>query len=281
MKLFALVALTMVAFAANSILNRLALAPGDTGPASYGAIRLAAGAVTLGALIWLRRAPRPQITRKAAWSAATLLLYAIGFSYAYISLPAGAGALILFGGVQVFAFSIALLRRDPIGIFSWAGASMAFAGLTYLLWPAAAEPLPLNGSLRMLLAAFGWTLYTNSGRGSTDPLGLTALAFVLSAPFMIVLWVIWPDDVSLAGAGFAVISGAVTSGLGYALWYKVLPNLSMPTAAVAQLTVPVIAAVGGALVLGEVLNLRFAVACIAVLGGVGLTIWGQSQNRGS
>jgi drug/metabolite transporter (DMT)-like permease len=133
----------------------------------------------------------------------------------------------------------------------------------------------------MLLAAFGWTLYTNSGRGSTDPLGLTALAFVLSAPFMIVLWVIWPDDVSLAGAGFAVISGAVTSGLGYALWYKVLPNLSMPTAAVAQLTVPVIAAVGGALVLGEVLNLRFAVACIAVLGGVGLTIWGQSQNRGS
>ena len=277
MKLFWLVALTMTAFASNSILNRLALASGDTGPASYAALRLIAGAVTLGILIALRHQPRPRITKHAFWGAVTLALYALGFSYAYISLPTGPGALILFGGVQVMSFAATLARGQPIGALSWFGAALAFCGLCYLLWPDAAMRLDTTGALLMLVAALGWTLFTLAGARSTDPLGATGLAFILAAPVGVAAWLILPDAMSLRGAGFAILSGAVTSGLGYALWYKVLPNLSMPTAAVAQLTVPVLAALGGAILLGEVLSLRFVISTCAVLCGVGLTIFAQTR----
>ena len=131
----------------------------------------------------------------------------------------------------------------------------------------------------MLAAALGWTLYTMAGARSGDPLEATTLAFVISAPIGVVLWLILPDTASLQGAGLAVLSGAVTSGMGYALWYKVLPNLSMPMAAVAQLTVPVIAALGGALLLGEALTFRFVLATLLVLSGVGLTILAQKRTR--
>ena len=131
----------------------------------------------------------------------------------------------------------------------------------------------------MLAATLGWTRYTMTGARSADPLGATTLAFVISAPIGVVLWLILPDTASLQGAGLAVLSGAVTSGMGYALWYKVLPNLSMPMAAVAQLTVPVIAALGGALLLGEALTFRFVLATLLVLSGVGLTILAQKRTR--
>lgn len=283
MKLFWLVALTMTAFASNSILNRLALAPADiadaTGPASYAMIRLIAGAVTLALLVSLRAAPRPAFNTHALWSAAMLLLYALGFSYAYITLPAGVGALILFGGVQVMSFALTLAKGQAIGPLSWLGAGLAFGGLCYLLWPDAAAPIDKIGAGLMLLAALGWTLYTVAGARSTDPLGATALAFLLAAPFGVFAWLLLPDGASLRGALLAILSGAVTSGMGYALWYRVLPQISMPTAAVAQLTVPVIAALGGALFLSEALTLRFALATCAVLCGVGLTIFSQTRRR--
>ncbi|MDB4091916.1 DMT family transporter [Planktotalea frisia] len=279
MKLFGLVALTMTAFAFNSILNRLALSPGDTGPASYAAVRLFSGAVLLALLVTLRTQAWPKITSHSFWSAGTLTLYAIAFSYAYITLPTGAGALILFGGVQVIAFSITLMRGQKIGLFSWLGASLAFAGLCYLLWPDQASDIDPFGSALMVLSALGWTLYTMAGARSSDPLGATTLAFVLAAPVGIIAWFILPDTISTRGVLLAMLSGAVTSGMGYALWYKVLPSLSMPTAAVAQLTVPVIAALGGALLLGELLSLRFVLATGLVLCGVGLTIYGQAQGR--
>jgi drug/metabolite transporter (DMT)-like permease len=279
MKLFGLVALTMTAFAFNSILNRIALSPGDTGPASYAAVRLFSGAVLLALLVTLRTQAWPKITSHSFWSAGTLTLYAIAFSYAYITLPTGAGALILFGGVQVIAFSITLMRGQKIGLFSWLGASLAFGGLCYLLWPDQASDIDPFGSALMVLSALGWTLYTMAGARSSDPLGATMLAFVLAAPVAIIAWFILPDTISTRGVLLAMLSGAVTSGMGYALWYKVLPSLSMPTAAVAQLTVPVIAALGGALLLGELLSLRFVLATGLVLCGVGLTIYGQAQDR--
>jgi drug/metabolite transporter (DMT)-like permease len=279
MKLFGLVALTMTAFAFNSILNRIALSPGDTGPASYAAVRLFSGAVLLALLVTLRTQAWPKITSHSFWSAGTLTLYAIAFSYAYITLPTGAGALILFGGVQVIAFSITLMRGQKIGLFSWLGASLAFGGLCYLLWPDQASDIDPFGSALMVLSALGWTLYTMAGARSSDPLGATMLAFVLAAPVAIIAWFILPDTISTRGVLLAMLSGAVTSGMGYALWYKVLPSLSMPTAAVAQLTVPVIAALGGALLLGELLSLRFVLATGLVLCGVGLTIYGQARAR--
>ncbi|MGB7319195.1 MAG: EamA family transporter, partial [Planktotalea sp.] len=140
MRFFWLVALTMTAFASNSILNRLALASGDTGPASYAAIRLIAGALMLALLLGLRNQSRPAVTRHALWGAVTLLLYALGFSFAYITLPTGPGALILFGGVQVMSFAITLAKGQKINLFSWVGAALAFSGLCYLLWPDGAAP---------------------------------------------------------------------------------------------------------------------------------------------
>lgn len=277
MRLFGLVALTMTAFAFNSILNRLALSPGDTGPASYAAIRLCSGALLLAILVAFRSQARPKISRYAFWSAAMLTLYAIAFSYAYITLPTGAGALILFGGVQVISFGITLARGQRISAMSWAGAGLAFAGLCYLLWPDDTVRLDGSGAALMLISALGWTLYTVAGARNVDPLGATTLAFVFAASVGVLLWVLFPDTISARGAVLAMISGAVTSGMGYALWYKVLPQLSMPTAAVAQLTVPVIAAFGGAMLLGEVLSLRFVLATALVLSGVALTIFGQKR----
>lgn len=277
MRLFWLVALTMSAFALNSILNRLALAPGDMGPASFAAIRLLAGASMLVLLLTLRSQPRPRISPRTFGSAAMLALYAVGFSFAYITLPTGPGALILFGGVQVMSFAITWMRGQHIARLSWLGAMLAFAGLCYLLWPDSAAPVDGYGALLMLAAAFGWTLYTLAGARSTDPLGATGMAFVLAAPLGVIVWLVLPDAMSIRGAALAVISGALTSGMGYALWYRVLPQLSMPTAAVAQLTVPVIATLGGALLLGETLTLRFVIATCAVLCGVGVTIYAQRR----
>lgn len=277
MKLFLLIALTMSAFASNSVLNRLALAPGDTGPASYAAIRLVAGAAALGLLLVLRSTSSVKITRQSFWSAAMLALYALGFSYAYITLPTGPGALILFGAVQVMSFAITLARGQKISALNWLGAGLAFGGLCYLLWPDTLTPIDRIGAVLMIFAALGWTLFTVAGARSDDPLGATGLAFLIAAPVGVLAWALMPDSASLHGALLAVASGALTSGMGYALWYKVLPQISMPTAAIAQLTVPVIAALGGALFLGEALSLRFVLATCGVLCGVGLTIYAQMR----
>lgn len=277
MKLAVLVALTMIAFAANSILTRLALLPADTGPASFAAIRLVSGALVLGGLVALRRGAKPQLGRGAWTSAASLLVYAIGFSFAYVSLPAGVGALILFGGVQITMFAVSLVRGERIAGLSWVGTAMAFAGLAYLLWPTSQEAPDAGGTALMLAAAIAWGLYTVQGRGSRDPLGATALAFVCAAPFGVALWAVIPDSISAQGAVLAVMSGALTSGLGYALWYRVLPHLGGPTAAVAQLSVPVIAAFAGAALLAEPLTLRLIIASTAVLAGIGVTVLAQRK----
>lgn len=266
MRLFLLTALTMLAFAANSILNRMALEDGTSGPAAFAAIRLVSGALCLWALVAMRGGGLRPLWQP--WGAASLALYVLGFSFAYVTLPAGVGALILFGGVQITMFAGALILRETVPARRWAGAALAFGGLVWLLWPAGATaPDPLGAGL-MAAAAFGWGIYSLLGRSATDPLRATAGNFVFAVPFGVVLFALIPDGASAQGVLLAVVSGAVTSGCGYALWYSVLPHLGASRAAVAQLCVPVIAALGGLVLLGEGLSLRFAMASALVLGGV-------------
>lgn len=270
MRLFLLVCLTMVAFAANSVLNRLALVEAQTGPASFAAIRMLSGAVTLALLVSLRNAPVNWAIRPAG--AASLLLYLVGFSFAYVTLDAGVGALILFGGVQVTMFAGALVARETISLQRWIGALIAFSGLLYLMWPGGAAAPALSGVLLMMMGAVGWGLYSLVGRGGADPLQDTAVNFLYATPPVLLLWVVLQDGLDLSGLILGVVAGAITSGLGYAMWYTVLPRIAATTAAIAQLTVPVIALSGGILFLGEELTLRFAIATMLVLGGIALSL---------
>ena len=274
MRLILLVSLAMAAFAANSLLNRLALVEGGMGPASFAAIRLAAGAFMLVALVWARGGGLRLAGRLRAFGAVTLATYMIGFSYAYLTLEAGTGALILFGGVQVTMFAGALALREPVPPRRWAGAGLALAGLAVLAAPGmGAAPDPVGAAL-MVAAAVGWGLYSLAGRRAGDPLAATAGNFVLALPLALLVLLALPGDGRVTGAGIAaaVVSGAVTSGLGYALWYAVLPRLPASVAAVAQLTVPVLAALAGAVLLAEVPGPRFWAAALLVIAGVLLSV---------
>jgi drug/metabolite transporter (DMT)-like permease len=270
MRLFVLTSATMVAFAANSILNRMALVGPGLDAAAFGSIRLIAGALTLAALValagrgGLRAAVRPA-------PALFLLIYIYGFSFAYESLGAGAGALILFGAVQVTMFTGALAGGERPPALRWAGAGLALAGLGWLLWPSDLAVLsPIHG-IMMAAAGIGWGLYSLAGRGSVDPLRSTAANFALAAVPALPLAALTVTP-HVQGIALAVLSGAVTSGLGYALWYAVLPRLAPSTAAVAQLTVPVIALAGGALLLAEPLTPDVLLPAAVVLGGVALSV---------
>ena len=282
MRLILLTALTMTAFAANSVLNRWALLDGDTGPAAFQALRMMAGAVCLGALLaWRGHGLPPLIERKRAVGALSLLAYVVGFSFAYVALDAGAGALILFGGVQLTMFAGALLAGERPAPLRWAGAVVALGGLVWLLWPGGAGAPQLFPAMLMAMAAVGWGIYSLAGRGVAAPLAMTGANFIAAAPLSLAVWIALPDVVTPQGAALALVSGAVTSGLGYALWYSVLPRLEATAAALAQLTVPVIALVGGVLLLGEVATPRLIAAGAVVLAGVALGIIGGQRRIGS
>ena len=267
MRLFLLTALTMLAFAANSVLNRLAVAPGHIGAVEFAMIRVVAGAATLAAVLIVQRGGLawPGVRGRLA-GVAGLSAYLLGFSLAYRGLDAGTGALVLFGTVQVTMFAGALVLREAVPARRWAGAVLALAGLTIIAAPGAVAVGPLG---LMAVAGVGWGIYSLAGRGASDPLVATAWNFLLSVSLVLPLGLIAGLEVPEGhGVLLAVISGAVTSGLGYALWYQVLPRLGAARAAVAQLTVPVIAALGGALLLAELPGLRFWLAAALVLGGV-------------
>ena len=275
MALFFLTTLAMLAFAANSVLNRMAVGAGLIDPVSYAVIRLAAGAAMLAVLVIARR----RVQGGAMWpgrggrlaGVAGLLAYLFGFSMAYLSLDAGTGALILFGSVQITMFAGAVVTREAVPALRWAGAGLAFAGLLVLVAPggAAAAFGPL---LAMAIAGVGWGVYSLAGRQARDPLLATAANFAAALPLAGVAAVVLGFGGALQPLGIwlAVVSGAVTSGLGYALWYAVMPKLGAARAAVAQLTVPLIAAAAGAIWLGEAVSLRFLLASALVLGGVAL-----------
>ncbi len=265
----------MLAFAANSVLNRMAVGAGLIDPVVYAVIRLAAGAGVLAVLVlvrgvWRGGAVWPGLQGRLA-GVGGLLCYLFGFSSAYLTLHAGIGALVLFGSVQITMFGGALLAREAIPPARWAGAVLAFAGLLVLVAPAGRIGA-FGPVIAMVLAGIGWGIYSLWGRGSDDPLLATAANFGLALPLAIgaaaVIGV--GGVVQPLGVWLAVLSGAVTSGLGYALWYELVPKLGAARAAVAQLTVPLIAAGAGVVWLGEGISLRFAVAAGIVLGGVAL-----------
>lgn len=269
-RLFLLTALVMTAFAANSLLNRAALADGLIDALPFALIRVVAGAVVLALLV--REWPR---AGRAQWgAAAALTAYLVGFSLAYVALDAGIGALILFGLVQVTMLAGAVALGDRPALRRWAGAALAMVGLGALLLPGVdAVPDPVAAGL-MALAALGWGLYSLAGRGAARPLAMTATNFTLAVPMVAALALpgLFSASLTAPGVALAVVSGAVTSGLGYALWYRVLPALGAARAAVAQLSVPVIALAGGVLVLGESLTWTGALASLVVLAGVALAI---------
>ncbi|QFS81911.1 EamA-like transporter family protein [Roseivivax sp. THAF40] len=281
MRLFLLTALTMVAFAANSVLNRLALVGGEMDASWFGTIRLAAGALMLAAICLIRsgqlhlRAPRRWV------GVGALLVYVYGFSLAYVVLDAGLGALVLFGFVQISMFAGSLWGGERPPARRWIGAAMAFAGLVWLLAPGVGADISLPHGLLMAAAGIGWGIYSLAGRGAGDPAMGTAANFILAAPIGLALSLaVAPlPDLPASGMALAVLSGAVTSALGYILWYSVLPQLPASVAAVAQLTVPIIALAGGMIFLGEALTLTFALASILVLGGVAVSVLPFSKRR--
>lgn len=260
----------MTAFAANSLLNRAALAEGLIDPMSFALIRVMAGAAVLALLV--RERPG---TGRAQWAAAAALTaYLVGFSLAYVALDAGVGALILFGLVQVTMLSGAVAAGERPAMRRWAGAALALTGLGALMVPGVEAVPDTPAAALMAVAAVGWGLYSLAGRGARRPLAATATNFALAVPMvgLLALPGLAHATLSTQGVALALVSGALTSGLGYALWYKVLPALGAARAAVAQLSVPVIALVGGVVLLGESLTLSGAAASAVVLTGVALAI---------
>lgn len=279
MRLFLLTALTMIAFAANSVLNRMALADGMTDPASFALIRVLSGAAVLGVLVWMRDRKITLRLVGRSWQVIGLTLYLICFSLAYLHLDAGVGALILFGGVQVTMFASAILSGEPMPARRIIGAGLALAGLGIVLWPSGEMGL---GDLRfgaiMLVAALGWGIYSIVGRAAMDPLGDTAMNFIFAAPICALFWVFFANGfASQQGIVLACVSGVITSGLGYALWYRVLPQIQASVAAVAQLSVPIIALLGGMIFLGEGADMQFILGTGLVLGGMALALARRSN----
>ncbi|WP_102107308.1 DMT family transporter [Oceaniglobus roseus] len=280
-KLAGLVALVLVAFAANSVLNRAAVGGGHIDALSFAVLRVVSGAIALVLLALLRDRRFRLSGAGGPGGALSLALYLIGFSLAYVGLNSGVGALILFGGVQVVMFAGALVAREPVPPLRWIGAAVALGGLVLLVWPEGGAAPPFGAALLMAAAAVGWGLYSLIGRRSGDPLRATAANFVLAVPPVALMLALPGFDGGITGAGaaLAVVSGVVTSGCGYALWYAVLPRLSAALAALLQLLVPVLATAGGVLFLGEAVSLRLVLASALVLGGVALGVL-ASRRRG-
>lgn len=278
-RILLLTCLAMLAFAGNSLLCRLALRETDIDAASFTAIRLLCGAVTLWVLLQLRQTKQPMAGN---WPGAlALFTYAAAFSFAYLQLNTGIGALLLFGAVQLSMLLWGLLRGERLGTAASLGTALATAGLLALLLPGASAP-PLLAALLMLLAGVAWGAYSLLGRGLGDPLAVTAGNFLRAAPLAIVLALALLPQLDWDGPGllYALLSGALTSGVGYAIWYSALPGLRASQAATVQLSVPILAALGGSLLLNEALSLRLMLSAAAVLGGIALVL-SAKQRAGS
>jgi drug/metabolite transporter (DMT)-like permease len=265
-----LTATALIAFASNSILCRMALGRASIDAASFSTIRLVAGACCL-ALITAATGRDTWRTQGSWMSAAILFLYAIPFSYAYGLLTAGTGALILFGAVQVTMMGAGLLAGERPHARQWAGLTMAIAGLVYLLLPGLSAPSP-HGAALMAMAGVAWGIYSIRGRGAADPLAQNAGNFVRSLPMALIVSVaaLRFRHVETSGVVLAAVSGAVTSALGYAVWYAALRGLTATRAALVQLLVPVITAAAGLFLLREPLSARLVVSAVVVIGGIAL-----------
>lgn len=267
----------MLAFAANSLLCRLALGQQLIDAATFTTVRVICGAVIL-ALIVLPRW-RTGSRAKFDWRPVVALsIYMVFFSFAYLSVSAGSGALILFGAVQLTMFIVALRAGEHFPVWSWTGLALAVSGLVYLVSPGVAAPDP-GGALLMTIAGIAWGGYSLLGKGVADPLEATANNFIYSVPAVVVVSLLFSTSFrsSPSGLALAAASGAIASGLGYVIWYAALRRLTATRAATVQLTVPVFAAFGGVMLLSEPITPRLLLASIATLGGVAIVLAQRTQ----
>lgn len=271
--------IAMIAFAANSLLCRMAIGAHTIDPGTFAAVRIVAGALTLCAIMAVRG--HRTLLDGADWrTGAMLFVYVAFFTFAYRSLSAGTGALILFGAVQITMFTAALRGGERFSAVSWAGLALAIAGLIYLVSPGVTAPDAL-GAAMMAIAGVGWGFYSLLGRGARDPLTATTNAFVLCAPAIVAVSlvsdVISGASVTSYGLALAIASGAIASGCGYVVWYAALPGLGAARAATVQLSVPVIAAFGGVVLIGEPVTTRLVLAAAATLGGVMIVLMQRAK----
>lgn len=276
MKTLLYTSFALIAFAANSVLCRLALGEEVIDAASFTAIRLLSGILVLIFILKLSQSNTP-LASSGSWSAGLkLFIYAIAFSYAYLGLDTGMGALILFASVQITMILIGLLSGSRFHFVEWIGALIAFGGFVYLVLPGISAP-PLFEFALMSIAGLAWGLYTLAGKGSKNPLADTASNFTRTLPLVAVLIALTFQSAELSSKGLllAVLSGGLASGVGYSVWYLALRSLSEIQAAVLQLSVPVIAGLGGVVLASEVLSLRLVLASVLILGGVLIVIIGK------
>jgi drug/metabolite transporter (DMT)-like permease len=270
-------AAALCAFAGNSLLTRLALGRMTIDAATFATVRLAAGA---GMLLLVTRVRRGRPFRiSGSWLSATaLFLYALPFSYAYVSLTAGTGALILTGSVQATMMLAALTKGERPHLLQWLGLGVALAGLVYLVLPGLAAP-SLLGSISMALAGVAWGLYSLLGRGTPSPLDQTTGNFVRALPLVVIVGMLARSHVHVEPTGIllGLACGAVTSGLGYVFWYAAVQGLTATRAAMIQLPVPILAGAGGVILLGEAISRRLLLSALVVLGGIALSLAGREQ----
>jgi drug/metabolite transporter (DMT)-like permease len=276
----ALTAVAMIAFAANSLLCRLALRNMYIDASLFAFVRVASGAAMLSVIMLV--VGNTRMVTRADWRSATMLFaYLIFFTYAYLSLSAGTGALILFAAVQLTMFVHALRSGEQFSALSWMGLALAVAGLIYLVFPGLTAPDPF-GAVMMAIAGVAWGFYSLLGRGTRDPLAATTGAFLLATPAVLVVTLasVFHLGAAVTGAGvaFAIASGALASGLGYVVWYAALRGLGATSAATVQLSVPAIAALGGVIFLAEELTVRLVIASLATLGGVTIVLLQRSRS---
>lgn len=281
-KIILLTALTMGAFAANSVLARMALLGEGDDPLTFTAVRLISGAVFLTLLMAVRKRDTVIEKTSGVWNALTLFVYALAFSLSYVTLGAGMGALLLFASVQISIIGIGLFKGQTFSRKDWLGFGVALAGLVYLFLPGLQAP-PLAGSLLMILAGIAWGVYTYLGRSANSALGMITRSFQISALPGILFLILsplsgFPLNLTPKLLILAIISGALTSGLGYVIWYSVVGHLRVATVSTVQLSVPLIAMLGGILFIGEGLELRLVIASILILGGIFLSAWKPSKN---
>lgn len=271
-----LTGLALIAFAANSVLCRLALGEQAIDASSFTVIRLLSGAVVLLAILRVNN-NKTATQAKGSWSSSLMLfLYALTFSFAYITLDTGTGALILFGSVQITMILLSIISGQRLHTAEWVGVSLSFVGFVYLILPGVTTP-SINGFMLMAVAGVSWGIYTLKGRNSANPLMDTAYNFLRTIPFVTILAVLAIKQVHYSPFGilYAVLSGAIASGIGYAIWYRALAGLSTTQAAVVQLLVPVIAAFGGVVFVSEAVTLRLIISAILVLGGIFIVVLGR------
>lgn len=268
--------LALIAFAANSVLARLALGDNTIDASSFTVVRLLSGAFVLLAMLKISN-DKKSVSSKGSWFASIMLfLYAITFSFAYVTLDTGTGALILFGSVQMTMIILSLIAGNRLHITEWFGVLIAFAGFVYLILPGISTP-SITGFMLMTLAGVAWGVYTLKGQYSENPLIDTTYNFLRIIPVVIVLAIITIHNAHYSSEGIvlAILSGAIASGIGYTIWYVALGGLSATKAAVVQLSVPVIAALGGVVFVAEVITLRLTISALMILGGILLVVLGR------